>query len=165
MTSPATRLPASAVRGGQHACLVADVLGIDRIMIHPLAGVLSAYGMGLADMIELRQQSLRQPLDRLVALETLLADLGRESRAALTGRGVAADTIVIHHRAALRYEGSDSSIEIAVSDPATMRATFEDLHRQRFGLAAEETGIVTETAIAEAVAAAPTEQMMASAMA
>ena len=153
------------MRGGQHACLVADVLGIDRIMIHPLAGVLSAYGMGLADMIELRQQSLRQPLDRLVALETLLADLGREARAALTARGVAADTIVIHHRAALRYEGSDSSIEIAVTDPATMRATFEDLHRQRFGFAAEETGIVTETAIAEAVAAAPTEQMMASAMA
>ena len=128
--------------GGQHACLVADALGIGTVMIHPLAGVLSAYGMGLADMVELRQRSLGGE-----NLEAVLADLEHEAVAALAAQGVEAPEI--RRRAALRYEGSDSALEVPVSDH--MRADFEAAHRQRFGFTAPETEVVVETAIVEAV--------------
>jgi len=128
--------------GGQHACLVADALGIGKVMIHPLAGVLSAYGMGLADMVELRQRSVAG-----ADLEIVLAELEAEAVAALRRQGVEAPEI--RRRAALRYEGSDSALEVPVSDH--MRADFEAAHKQRFGFDAPEAGIVIETAIVEAV--------------
>ena len=127
--------------GGQHACLVADALGIGRVMIHPLAGVLSAYGMGLADMVELRQRTLGG-----ADLEAVLAELEAEAVAALAAQGVEGPDI--HRRAALRYDGSDSSLEVVVSDH--MRADFEAAHESRFGFAAPETEVVVETAIVEA---------------
>ena len=128
--------------GGQHACLVADALGIETVIIHPLAGVLSAYGMGLADMVELRQRSLGGD-----ALEAVLGELEVEARAALTAQGVEAPEI--RRRAALRYDGSDSTLEVPVSDH--MRADFEAAHKARFGFDAPETEVVIETAIVEAV--------------
>ena len=128
--------------GGQHACLVADALGIECVMIHPLAGVLSAYGMGLADMVELRQRTLAG-----VELAAVLAELEAEAVAALVAQGVEYPEIL--RRAALRYEGSDSTLEVAVSDH--MRADFEAAHKARFGFDAPETGVVVETAIVEAV--------------
>src|SRR6185436_8919990 len=81
--------------GGQHACLVADALGIGKVMIHPLAGVLSAYGMGLADMVELRQRTLAG-----ADLDMVLAELEVEAVAALRKQGV--DAPETHRRAALR---------------------------------------------------------------
>src|SRR5688572_1173692 len=93
--------------GGQHACLVADALGIERVMIHPLAGVLSAYGMGLADMVELRQRTVGAG-----ELESVLAELEREACTALLARGIEAPEI--RRRAALRYEGSDTALEVEV---------------------------------------------------
>ena len=128
--------------GGQHACLVADALGISKVMIHPLAGVLSAYGMGLADMVELRQRTLAG-----AELETVLAELEAEAAAALRGQGVEAPEI--RRRAALRYDGSDSTLEVPVSD--RMREAFEAAHKQRFGFIAPEAEVVVETAIVEAV--------------
>ncbi len=128
--------------GGQHACLVADALGIECVMIHPLAGVLSAYGMGLADMVELRQRTLAGG-----DLEKALGALEREAVAALDAQGVAQPEIL--RRAALRYDGSDSSIEVPVSD--RMRADFEAAHKLRFGFTAPETAVVVETAIVEAI--------------
>jgi 5-oxoprolinase (ATP-hydrolysing) len=128
--------------GGQHACLVADALGIACVMIHPLAGVLSAYGMGLADMVELRQRTLAG-----ADLKAVLAELEAEAVGALEAQGV--ETPEIIHRAALRYEGSDSSLEVPVSDH--MRADFEAAHKARFGFSASETEVVVETAIVEAV--------------
>src|SRR5207237_139028 len=91
--------------GGQHACLVADALGIGTVMIHPLAGVLSAYGMGLADLVELRQRSLSGD-----ELEAALAALEAEAVAALAAQGVEAPEVL--RRAALRYEGSDTALEV-----------------------------------------------------
>jgi 5-oxoprolinase (ATP-hydrolysing) len=129
--------------GGQHACLVADALGMERVMIHPLAGVLSAYGMGLADRVELRQRSVGG-----LALEAVLAELAAEAEAALKKQG--AETVEVRRRAALRYEGSDSSLEVEVGDFETMRAAFEDAHRVRFGFASPETQVVVETAVVEA---------------
>ena len=109
--------------GGQHACLVADALGIETVMIHPLAGVLSAYGMGLADMVELRQRTLAG-----ADLEAVLAELEAEAKAALARQGVEAPDIL--RRAALRYQGSDTALEVPVSDH--MRADFEAAHLPRF---------------------------------
>ncbi len=130
--------------GGQHACLVADALGIERVMIHPLAGVLSAYGMGLADMVELRHRSVGGE-----ALGTVLEALAAEASEALRGQGV--EKVEIRRRAALRYEGSDTSLEVEVGTPEDMRGAFEELHRTRFGFASPETPVVVETAIVEAV--------------
>jgi 5-oxoprolinase (ATP-hydrolysing) len=128
--------------GGQHACLVADALGIGTVMIHPLAGVLSAYGMGLADLVELRQRSLGGG-----DLAPVLAGLEAEAVAALAAQGVEGPEI--RHRAALRYDGSDSTLEVPVSDD--MRAAFEAAHQLRFGFTAPETEVVVETAIVEAI--------------
>ena len=129
--------------GGQHACLVADALGIERVMIHPLAGVLSAYGMGVADMVEMRQRTLAG-----AGLDVVLAELGAEAMAALRAQGV--EEPEIHRRAALRYEGSDTSLEVAAGPFEDMRTEFETLHRTRFGFAVPETEVVVETAIVEA---------------
>lgn len=128
--------------GGQHACLVADALGMKRIMIHPLAGVLSAWGMGLADRVELRQRSLGGE-----ALKVVLAQLASEGEAALRGQGV--EEVDLSRRAALRYEGSDTSLEVPVSD--AMEADFEAAHLQRFGFSSPGTPILVETAVVEAV--------------
>jgi 5-oxoprolinase (ATP-hydrolysing) len=130
--------------GGQHACLVADALGMNRVMVHPLAGVLSAYGMGLADTIELRQRSLGGGL-----LEPALDELATEAAAALRAQGV--EEIEIHRRAALRYDGSDSSLEVAVNSPEEMRADFEARHKSRFGFLSSNIPVVIETAIVEAI--------------
>ncbi|HEY1607197.1 MAG TPA: hydantoinase B/oxoprolinase family protein [Allosphingosinicella sp.] len=130
--------------GGQHACLVADALGIERVMIHPLAGVLSAYGMGLADMVELRQRSVGGE-----ALETVLGGLAVEATEALRAQGV--EEVEIRRRAALRYEGSDTSLEVEAGAPEAMREAFEALHRTRFGFASPETAVVVEMAVVEAV--------------
>ena len=139
--------------GGQHACLVADALGIETVMIHPLAGVLSAYGMGLADMVELRQRTFGQPLtaEAMADFHALLEELASEAEAALHAQGVPASAIVTRVRAALRYEGSDSTLEVIVDNSRTMRMDFDQLHRARFGFAAEDSPVVIETAIVEAV--------------
>jgi 5-oxoprolinase (ATP-hydrolysing) len=137
--------------GGQHACLVADALGMTRVMIHPLAGVLSAYGIGLADLTELRQRTIGLPLGNSV--EATLADLEAQARAALHAQG--AVDVEVRHRLALRYDGSDSSLEVALADPMAMRLGFETLHRSRFGFAAPEAAVMVETAIVEAIGQSP----------
>jgi 5-oxoprolinase (ATP-hydrolysing) len=130
--------------GGQHACLVADALGIERVMIHPLAGVLSAYGMGLADRVELRQRSLAgEPL------EAALGALGAEAEAALRAQGV--EKVALRRRAVLRYDGSDTGLEVEAGPLEAMQAAFEDAHRTRFGFVMQDTDVVVETAVVEAV--------------
>ncbi len=128
--------------GGQHACLVADALGIERVMVHPLAGVLSAHGMGLADMVELRQRTLGG-----ADLVATLDELEAEAAAALAAQG--AKVSAARRRAALRYEGSDTTLEVPVSD--AMVADFEAAHRARFGFVSDAP-VVVETAIVEAIA-------------
>ncbi|MEP6785113.1 MAG: hydantoinase B/oxoprolinase family protein [Sphingomonadales bacterium] len=131
--------------GGQHACLVADALGMDRVMIHPLAGVLSAYGMGLADTGALRQRTLSAADD----LASVLAALEVEACDALSAQGSTAT--VIERRAALRYEGSDTAIEVEAGPPDTIRTVFGALHQQRFGFTMPDERVITETAIVEAI--------------
>lgn len=135
--------------GGQHACLVADALGIDRIQIHPLAGVLSAYGIGLADVTVLREVTFGKALG--TDFDAEIAALADEAEAAVREQGVDPAAIESECRVALRYSGSDSALEVARDTPKAMRAAFESLHKARFGYADEEAEVIVETLIAEAV--------------
>lgn len=141
--------------GGQHACLVADALGIDRVMIHPLAGVLSAYGMGLADRREVRERTLGLSLEgaRLAEIEGAAAALGEAARQLLVEQGVAAADIVVEVHAHIRAAGADSLFEIPLGSLDRMRAAFTGAFRERFGYA--DTGTLTVDMLrAEAIARA-----------
>src|SRR5690606_16053827 len=94
--------------GGQHACLVADALGMTKVLFHPLSGVLSAYGMGLADIRASRQRAVEEPLakESLAALATAIRELGQETQEEVAGQGVPAARIAILPRLHLRYAGT-----------------------------------------------------------
>ena len=135
--------------GGQHACRVADRLGMSRILIHPLAGLLSAYGIGLAEVKAIREQSWRRPIDE--DFGAMLDRLASEAIEALVAQGTAADRLHVLKRARLRLPGSDSSIELDVANGDTMSRQFHALHRQRFGYEDPAAGIIVESLTAEAV--------------
>jgi 5-oxoprolinase (ATP-hydrolysing) len=139
--------------GGQHACLVADELGMRRVYIHPFAGVLSAFGMGLADVSAMRQQAFERPLAP-ESVHDMLRELDQLALAACTeveAQGTAAHDIDVLRRAHLKYDGTDTSLVVAVSDQADMRAAFEAAYRTRFAFLMPERGIVIETLSVEAV--------------
>ncbi len=142
--------------GGQHACLVADALGMRRIMVHPLAGVLSAYGIGLADVRVLREVTVGVPLDAAnaagwtAAAETLAAD----ARAAIEGQGMAFDRIDLLRRARIRYAGSDTPFEVALDCADAMAAAFAAEQARRFGFLAEGGALVVDSLVIEAVGVA-----------
>ena len=135
--------------GGQHACRVADALGMERILIHPLAGVLSAYGIGLADVKSFRETSWLRPLGE--DFSGILAELEQAARQDLGAQGFVAGDIVLHRRARLRAAGSDTTIEVELAPPQVMRAAFDDLHRKRFGFV-DPAAPVVDTLTVEAVA-------------
>ncbi|MDB5673734.1 MAG: N-methylhydantoinase [Sphingomonas bacterium] len=137
--------------GGQHACLVADALGMDRVMIHPLAGVLSAYGMGLAERRVLREASVALRLDDDRALAETVAALDAAARDGLVAQGVAAGAIRTETQVALRYARTDAVIDVALGAPAAMRAAFEAAFRQRFGFVGDDA-LVIEAVRVEAIA-------------
>jgi len=141
--------------GGQHACLVADALGITRVMIHPLAGVLSAYGMGLADVRALRDRAVEVRLDArgAEALGKVLDTLAGEVRAELSGQGIAPERIAVHRRAHVRYEGTDTADLVEAGTAPEMKTRFEDAHRRRYGFVMPEKALVIEAASVEAVGA------------
>jgi len=135
--------------GGQLACRVADALGMERILIHPLAGVLSAYGIGLADVKVIREESWLKPLGEnwSEAVETL----ERAAISSLIEQGREPPDIETRRRARLRYAGSDTTLELPLSDPVEMRADFEQLHSKRFGYADEAAQVVVDTLVVEGV--------------
>lgn len=142
--------------GGQHACRVAEALGMRTVLIHPLAGVLSAYGMGLADRSAIRQQSLERPLDHEAVgqIERLAAGLG-DAAAAELGDGPIERSAQVH----LRYAGTDTALPVSFGDEAAMRAGFEHAHRGRYGFITPDRGITVESVVVEAVLAGPTAGM------
>jgi 5-oxoprolinase (ATP-hydrolysing) len=139
--------------GGQHACAVADSLGMMTVVVHPHSGILSAYGMGLADIRANRTQSVVQPLnaenlsDVGNSIEALRATTFKELR----DQGVPAGEIETHPRLHLRYEGTDSPIAVDFADIGAMLAAFEDAHRKQFGFVFEGKTVVIEAAEVEAV--------------
>ncbi|MBA2490775.1 MAG: hydantoinase B/oxoprolinase family protein, partial [Gammaproteobacteria bacterium] len=140
--------------GGQHACRVADALGMNRVFIHPLAGVLSAYGMGLADQSEMREAAIEKPLtSALNAVNRTLDSLSSEARAELRRQGVEPGEMQIYRRVHVRYEGTDSALVVPFGEAAEIQASFEDAYRQRFAFLMNERGLIVEAVSVEAVAA------------
>ena len=140
--------------GGQHACLVADALGMTQVMLHPFAGVLSAYGMGLADVRAIRQATAAAPLEPAsdAAMNERAAALTAEARALLVAQGFAEGSIATIARAEIKFAGSDTPLSVPFGPADEMRAAFEALHRRRFGFFAGDKALVVETLEAEAVA-------------
>jgi 5-oxoprolinase (ATP-hydrolysing) len=152
--------------GGQHACLVADALGMTSVLIHPLSSLLSAYGMGLAEIRSVRQQAIEAPLAEKTraALAKLARKLGDAVSEEVAGQGVAATKIRVHVRAHIRYAGTDTAliVDAGVFHPAVqgqvqlaalprMRSAFERAHRARFGFIDRSKALVVEAVSVEAV--------------
>jgi 5-oxoprolinase (ATP-hydrolysing) len=142
--------------GGQHACDVADSLAITTVLIHPLSSLLSAYGMGLADIGAHREQGVEGALSAatLDRLAGLVERLGAEAEAEVAGQGVAAADIATRPRAQLRYAGSDTALEVDFNDEPAMRAAFEAAHRARFGFIDATKEVVVEAVNVEATGGA-----------
>ncbi len=147
--------------GGQHACLVADALGMTRVFVHPLAGVLSAYGMGLADQTAMREGAVEAPLDEagLQAAARRAAELADAARGELVAQGVAPDAVQVHQRAHVRYAGTDTALVVplpvgAEPDEAlqAIGRDFDAAYRQRFAFLMPERARVIEAVSVEGVA-------------
>jgi 5-oxoprolinase (ATP-hydrolysing) len=139
--------------GGQHACLVADELGMETVFIHPFAGVLSAYGMGLADQSAIREAAVEAPLteDAMEGLRARLAELEEAGRAELLRQG-AAGTLAAAHRLHLRYQGTDSFLPVPFGTHDALLAAFTEAHRRRFGFATPERPVIVEACVVEVTA-------------
>ena len=139
--------------GGQHACLVADALGMNRVFLHPHAGVLSAYGMGLADIGLIREQSTELELRdaTLPDLAAVLEQLVRDATADMRAQGLDMDGIETRRRLHVRYQGSDTTLLIDFSTTAAMRAGFEHRHRQRFGFVSADKALIAAACQVELV--------------
>ncbi|MEJ2601861.1 MAG: hydantoinase B/oxoprolinase family protein [Gammaproteobacteria bacterium] len=129
--------------GGQHACRVADVLGIRSVWLHPLAGLLSAYGMGLADLIAWRTESIEQPLEEAIdAAQRVRARLLDECRAELTSQGIAEEALEVAVRYGIRTGGSDTVLEVPEGTAEAVTGKFAAAHRARFGVAPADDPLV-----------------------
>ena len=137
--------------GGQHACAVADALGIETVLIHPFAGVLSAYGMGLADIRVLRETAVEAPLAEIGQAEAAFERLEALARTEMAAQGVPPERVEAFRRLHVRYDGTDSPLTVPFGPEAAVQAAFEDQHRQRFGFVSETKGLVIEAAALELV--------------
>jgi 5-oxoprolinase (ATP-hydrolysing) len=135
--------------GGQHACLVADALGMRRVFVHPYAGVLSAYGMGLAEIRALRERQVDVPLEQVAQAGEVLADIRAEAEAEVRAQGVAQVSCIA--MAYLRYDGSHQALEVPFGTADEMQVAFEAAHKQRFGFISSERAILFDMVSAEAV--------------
>jgi len=147
--------------GGQHACLVADALGMSRVFVHPLAGVLSAYGMGLADQNVIREQAIELPLaeESLSVISEALDALGSGAKADLQRQQASTGRLSIHRRVHVRYEGSDAALVVPFGSLHAVVAAFETAYRQRFAFLMRGKAMMVEAVSVEAVIAgdAPAE--------
>jgi 5-oxoprolinase (ATP-hydrolysing) len=159
--------------GGQHACLVADALGMTKVLIHPFSSLLSAYGMGLADIRATRQQAVEETFGDavLASIATVAGRLGEDARSEVIGQGVAPAAVTVHARAHIRYAGTDMALVVPAysvtpgeprsseSPPpaasamtlAKMKSAFEAAHKSRFGFIDESKEMVVEAVSVEAI--------------
>jgi 5-oxoprolinase (ATP-hydrolysing) len=139
--------------GGQHACLVADALGMKTVFVHSLAGVMSAYGMGLADQTAMREAAVEARLtaDSQPELEARLHALGRQARADLQHQGVEDGRIALISRVHLRYEGTDSALVVLFDSNEQMQAQFEAAYRKRYSFLMPARALIVEAVSVEAV--------------
>jgi 5-oxoprolinase (ATP-hydrolysing) len=139
--------------GGQHACLVADALGMTRVLIHPFSSLLSAYGMGLADIRATREQAIELPYGAkaLAAINRIGSALGRVVKAEVAGQGVPSAKIKIFVRSHIRYAGTDTALVVAAGSLPAMKRAFEKAHKARFGFIDRTKQMVVEAVSVEAV--------------
>ncbi|NBV16429.1 hydantoinase B/oxoprolinase family protein [Janthinobacterium sp.] len=149
--------------GGQHACLVADALGMRTVFIHSLAGVMSAYGMGLADQSAMRERAIEAALGADLAAD--LAQLGELARGDLLRQGVQRERIALVSRVHLRYEGTDTAIVVLSDTAAGMQAQFEAAYKKRFSFLMPARALIVEAISVEAIGASDAPQPAAPAYA
>ena len=135
--------------GGQHATRVADALGMQRVLLHPFAGVLSAYGMGLAETRSIQERQFDKPLRDWDQAAAALDALAAEAETDLAAQGVTLRAV--ERRAHLRYDGSHQALDVPFGPPAALQSAFEALHRARFGFISPERDLLFEMLSAEAV--------------
>ena len=140
--------------GGQHACLVADSLGISKVLLHPFAGVLSAYGMGLADIRAMREAQVELPLanDLDEELARQFNHLEKDAVAELEGQGISNDRIKTIRQVHIRYEGTHQPLLVDFAGISEMHQAFENAHKARFGFAVPERKLMVEALSLEAIA-------------
>jgi 5-oxoprolinase (ATP-hydrolysing) len=152
--------------GGQHACLVADALGMESVLIHPLSSLLSAYGMGLADIRSVRQQAIEEPFGKNAhpTVEKVARRIARDAITEVAGQGVAKNKITLHVRAHIRYAGTDTPLIVSagsfrpplkgqpkLATLAKMQQGFERAHKAQFGFIDRKKSLVFEAVSVEAV--------------
>ncbi len=137
--------------GGQHACLVADELGMETVFIHPFAGVLSAYGMGLADQSVIREGAVEAPLtaEAMEDLAARLDALEASGREELARQGAEPPKLAAARRLHLRYAGTDSFLPVTFADHEAVLTAFTEAHRRRFGFATPERPVIVEACVVE----------------
>ncbi|MFD9463801.1 hydantoinase B/oxoprolinase family protein [Streptomyces sp. NPDC060027] len=130
--------------GGQHACMVADSLGIRTVLVPPMAGVLSALGIGLADTTAMREQSVEAPLEptSMPGILKTADDLEGATRAELLAEDVPEHRIRITRRAQLRYDGTDTALTVELTEPDTMTHAFEQRHRATYSFTLDRPVVV-----------------------
>ncbi|MDK2820041.1 MAG: hypothetical protein PWP31_6 [Clostridia bacterium] len=144
--------------GGQHACQIADVLGIKKILIHPYAGVLSAYGMGLADIRIIKQHALEKKLssDLIKEIKTIKERLEKEGTKEINSTSKNASktkNCVINSTLHLKYEGTDFTLQVKYNNNnyGSIKETFENTHRQMYGFIYEDKDIIVESISVEVI--------------
>ena len=139
--------------GGQHACLVADALGMKSVLLHPLSSLLSAYGMGLADIRATRSQAVEAPLgeEALSSAGRLAAQLLKEAVDEVAGQGVDPVSIRVATHGHLRYAGTDTALAVQLEEAGRMRRAFERAHKQRFGFVDPARPLAIEAVTVEAI--------------
>ncbi|OAI53079.1 5-oxoprolinase [Betaproteobacteria bacterium SCGC AG-212-J23] len=136
---------------GQHACLVADALAMKRVFIHPHAGVLSAYGMGLADQVAMRERSVEAPLSELASLREVAEELAAAARGDLVAQGVSGARTVM--RVHLKYEGTDTTLPVLLGSVSEMTEQFEAAYRKQFSFLMPGRKLIAEALSVEAISA------------
>ncbi|WP_292487140.1 hydantoinase B/oxoprolinase family protein [Methanohalobium sp.] len=144
--------------GGQHACKVADKLGINKIFIHPYAGVLSAYGIGLADQREILEHAVEQQFDNKVLnnIKEIFLKLEEKGKNRLVRQGITSDKISSVSKIHLRYKGSDTTLMVNFvegMDKESIISNFNKKHKQRFGFMSPEKTVVVEAVSMEVISA------------
>jgi 5-oxoprolinase (ATP-hydrolysing) len=138
--------------GGQIACRVADTLGMASILVHPLAGVLSAYGIGVAQTRVMREKTAEIAFDAgaVAQLESLFGDLTNSARDELTLQGIAPDTAGIQRRVHLKYDGTDTPLEIRYDNVTDTLQRFESAYQQRYGFLMPDKRLIADAVSVEA---------------
>ncbi len=140
--------------GGQHACLVADALGMKQVFLYPYAGVLSAYGMGLADIRKILDVTIEAELNEQTLWEVRkrAATLSREAERQIREQGLEFSSLTTQQKIACRYAGSDSTLTVPLADSAAIRREFEQLHRQHYGFVSAQKPLIIASLEVEAIA-------------